>query len=70
MIQKTKELLMHPIKKEILEYLDREEDGAFYGDIVMNLNRPKYTVLKHILELKEAGLVEKDSDGGRFNILI
>ncbi|MCB2220417.1 MAG: hypothetical protein KQI35_08485 [Bacteroidetes bacterium] len=61
---------MHPIKKEILEYLDREEDGAFYGDIVMNLNRPKYTVLKHILELKEAGLVEKDSDGGRFNILI
>jgi len=69
MIQKTKELLMHPIKKEILEYLD-EMGGAFYGDIVMKLNYPKYKVLKHILELKEAGLVEKEKDGGRFNLLI
>ncbi len=69
MIQKTKERLMHPVKKEILEYLDKV-DGAFYGDIVMKLGYPKYTVLKHILELKEAGMVDKEQDGGRFSINI
>lgn len=68
MIIKTKERLMHPIKKEILEYLDAV-DGAFYGDIVMKLGHSRHKILKHILELKEAGIVQKDQDGGRFSII-
>ena len=59
---------MHPIKKEILDYLGKKK-GAFYGDIVMNFSYPKYTVLKHIMELKEAGKVIKESDGGKFNLV-
>lgn len=59
---------MHPIKKEILSYIDQQK-GAFYGDIVMNFRYPKYTVLKHIMELKEAGIVIKEGDGGKFNLV-
>lgn len=59
---------MHSIKKEILHCIERS-NGAFYGDIVRELRYPNYTVLKHILELKENGYVEKDNDGGKYQLL-
>jgi DNA-binding transcriptional ArsR family regulator len=68
MIKKTKELFLHPVKKEIIQNLQNSE-GAFYGDIVMDLKYPKYTVLKHLMELKENGYVYKDDDGGKFYVL-
>ncbi|MCF8378236.1 MAG: ArsR family transcriptional regulator [Bacteroidales bacterium] len=65
MLKKTIKYFQHPIKKEILEVL-KNEKGAFYGDIVMELNYPKYRVLKHLMKLKNSGEVFKDDDGGKF----
>lgn len=59
---------MHSIKKEILHYIEKS-NGAFYGDIVRELRYPNYTVLKHIIELKEGGYVEKCNDGGRYQVI-
>lgn len=59
---------MHSIKKEILHCIEKS-NGAFYGDIVRELRYPNYTVLKHIIELKERGLVEKDNMGGKYQII-
>ena len=59
---------MHSIKKEIMHCIEKA-NGAFYGDIVRELRYPNYTVLKHIIELKENGLVEKDNDGGKYKLI-
>ena len=59
---------MHSIKKEILHCIEKS-NGAFYGDIVRELRYPNYTVLKHIIELKEKGLVEKDNEGGKYQLM-
>lgn len=59
---------MHSIKKEILHCIDKS-NGAFYGDIVRELRYPNYTVLKHIIELKDNGFVEKDNDGGKYKMV-
>ncbi len=59
---------MHSIKKEILHCIEKS-NGAYYGDIVRELRYPNYTVLKHIIELKENGYVEKDNDGGKYKIM-
>jgi len=59
---------MHPIKKEILDYIEKQK-GAFYGDIVMNFRYPKNIVLKQLMELKEEGVVFKENDGGKFNLV-
>ena len=59
---------MHSIKKEILHCIEKS-NGAFYGDIVRELRYPNYTVLKHIIELKERGMVEKDNMGGKYQII-
>lgn len=58
---------MHSIKKEILHCIE-STNGAFYGDIVRELRYPNYTVLKHIIELKENGYVEKDNNGGKYKL--
>lgn len=59
---------MHSIKKEIMHCIEKT-NGAFYGDIVRELRYPNYTVLKHIIELKENGFVEKDNDGGKYKAI-
>ena len=59
---------MHSIKKEIMHCIEKS-NGAFYGDIVRELRYPNYTVLKHIIELKERGLVEKDNEGGKYQLI-
>lgn len=59
---------MHSIKKEIIHCIEKT-NGAFYGDIVRELRYPNYTVLKHIIELKENGYVEKDNDGGKYKLI-
>ena len=59
---------MHSIKKEIMHCIEKT-NGAFYGDIVRELRYPNYTVLKHIIELKENGFVEKDNDGGKYKLI-
>lgn len=59
---------MHSIKKEIIHCIEKT-NGAFYGDIVRELRYPNYTVLKHIIELKENGYVEKDNDGGKYKVI-
>ena len=59
---------MHSIKKEILHCIEKT-NGAFYGDIVRELRYPNYTVLKHIIELKEKGMVEKDNNGGKYQLV-
>jgi len=59
---------MHSIKKEILHCIEKS-NGAFYGDIVRELRYPNYTVLKHIIELKENGFVIKDNDGGKYKTI-
>ncbi len=36
MFEKTRKILLHPIKKETLNCIE-ESDGAFYGDVVRSL---------------------------------
>lgn len=55
------------IKKEILAFLN-SEDGAYFGNMVMELNEDALTLLEHLIELKRQGLVYKDSDGGKFKL--
>lgn len=64
----TNQKFMHSIKKEIMHCIEKT-NGAFYGDIVRELRYPNYTVLKHIIELKENGFVEKDNDGGKYKLI-
>jgi DNA-binding transcriptional ArsR family regulator len=68
MIKKTKGLFLHPVKKEILEQLEKT-NSAFYGDIVMELDHPQNEILKHLIELKENGFVYKGGKGGKFHIV-
>ena len=55
------------IKKDILAFLN-SEDGAYYGNMVMELNEDALTLLEHLIELKRQGLVYKDKDGGKFKL--
>lgn len=64
---KIKNIPGNKIKKEILEFLD-SEDGAFYGNLVMELDEDTLTILEHLIELKKMGLVYKDHRGGKFRI--
>lgn len=55
------------INKEILEFLETSH-GAYFGNLVMELNEDTLTLLEHLIELKRQGLVYKDSDGGKFKL--
>ena len=59
-----------PLKKtkhEILDFL-QTSNGAYYGDLVMELDRDTLTILEHLIELKKMGMVYKDHRGGKFRI--
>jgi DNA-binding transcriptional ArsR family regulator len=55
------------VKKEILAFLN-SEDGAYFGNLVMELNEDALTLLEHLIELKRQGMVYKDNDGGKFKL--
>lgn len=54
-------------KQEILDFL-QTRDGAYYGDLVMELDSDTLTILEHLIELKKMGMVYKDHRGGKFRI--
>ena len=59
---------MHPVKRKIIKML-RKEDGAFFGEIVMNLKKSQGKTLYHLLDLKSRGIIYKDSDGGKYKLV-
>ena len=54
-------------KQEILDFL-QTQNGAYYGDLVMELDSDTLTILEHLIELKKMGMVYKDHRGGKFRI--
>lgn len=67
MKKKLKKLTGKKIKNDIMDYL-ATEDGAFFGDLVMNMDENKITILEHLIKLKKKGLIYKDDGGGMFRI--
>ena len=49
--------LAHPIRIEILKYLDKQ-NSCFTGDLVEILPIAQSTVSQHLKELKDAGLIQ------------
>lgn len=63
----TDEILAHPVKKAILEFL-HETNGSFFGDIVEALPFTYSEVLQNLIELKQLGIVSKRSEPSHFVI--
>ncbi|HPD65232.1 MAG TPA: winged helix-turn-helix domain-containing protein [Bacteroidia bacterium] len=63
----TDEILSHPVKKAILEFL-HETNGSFFGDIVEALPFSYSEVLQNLIELKQLGIVSKRSEPSHFVI--
>lgn len=55
------------IDKKILEFL-KSSDGAYYGNLIMELDEDTLTILEQLISLKKQGLVYKDNDGGKFRV--
>lgn len=55
------------LNRKIIEFI-MKEDGAFYGNLVMELDEDPQTILEHLIHLKKKGLVFKDLDGGKFRL--
>jgi len=56
--------LGHPARLRIIEYL-KKETGCICGDIVDALPLAQSTVSQHLKILKEAGLIEGETEGPR-----
>jgi predicted transcriptional regulator len=59
--------ISNQLKKEILDCIKKKE-GAFFGDIVKQLDYSAYTIMRNLIDLKKRGLVFKDNDGGQFKL--
>lgn len=55
------------IDQKILEFL-KSSDGAYYGNLIMELDEDTLTILEQLISLKKQGLVYKDNDGGKFRV--
>lgn len=66
-ITNLKELMNDPINKSILDLMSGGEPIST-GDIVKKLKMSPNTCLKHILELKQAGLIDKNINPPDYNI--
>jgi DNA-binding transcriptional ArsR family regulator len=67
MKKRLKRLVRSNIKQDIMDYLSTE-DGAYFGDLVMNMDESQIDILEHLIQLKKKGLIYKDTKGGRFRI--
>jgi DNA-binding transcriptional ArsR family regulator len=65
--KEIKNIFKSEVKKDILDFL-MTEDGAYFGDLVMNMEENQLTILEHLIELKKMGWIYKDTEGGRFRI--
>jgi DNA-binding transcriptional ArsR family regulator len=65
--KKIKNMLKNPVKKDIMDFL-LTENGAYFGDLVMNMDESQLVILEHLIELKKMGWIYKDDSGGRFRI--
>jgi len=63
----TDEILAHPVKKAILEFL-HETNGSFFGDIVEKLPFTYSEILQNLIELKQLGIISKRSKPSHFVI--
>jgi DNA-binding transcriptional ArsR family regulator len=54
------EILNNPVKKAILELLHKS-DGSHFGDLIESLNYPYDIILQNLLELKQEGIIRKES---------
>jgi len=66
-ITNLKELMNDPINKAILDLMSVGEPIST-GDIIKKLKMSPNTCLKHILELKQAGLIDKNINPPDYNI--
>lgn len=55
------------IKKDILNYINTN-NGAYYGDIVEQLNYPANKLMRTIISLKQQSKIFKDNNGGQFKL--
>lgn len=53
--------LAHPIRLQIIEFLKNGEKNA--GSIVKHLNIPQSSLSRHLLDLKEAGVLKSRQQG-------
>lgn len=60
-------IFRNPIKRQIIELLVLD-DGAYFGDLVRQINGSHPVILEHLMELKQMGWVYKDNEGGKFRI--
>ena len=65
--RQVRNILKNEVKKDILDFL-MTEDGAYFGDLVMNMDQTQINILEHLIELKKMGWIYKDKGGGRFRI--
>ncbi len=59
--------LMHPVKKRIIKVI-KDREGAFFGEILMQLQKSEGMTLHHLLDLKSRGIIYNDNDGGKFKL--
>ncbi|MDT8393262.1 MAG: hypothetical protein RQ761_05435 [Bacteroidales bacterium] len=55
------------INKKIIEFL-KSTNGAYYGNLIMELDEDTLSILEQLISLKKQGLVYKDNDGGKFRV--
>jgi DNA-binding MarR family transcriptional regulator len=66
-ITNLKDMMNNPVNKAILDLMSGGEPISA-GDIIKKLKMSPNTCLKHILELKQAGLIDKNINPPDYNI--
>jgi len=54
--------IKHPIEKSIVKHIS-EYKKCVFGDLVKELAVPYHDLLKHVLELKNKGVIVKETNG-------
>ncbi|NBC82180.1 MAG: hypothetical protein GVY19_02250 [Bacteroidetes bacterium] len=54
--------IKHPVDEQIINHMN-EYEKCLFGDLVKNLDIPYNELLKHVIELKNKGLIVKEMNG-------
>jgi len=66
-IHSLEEILEHPVNHSIVKIV-KEKEAVSAGDIIKNLHTSPTSGLKHIMQLKKAGIIEKQKNTANYTI--
>jgi predicted HTH transcriptional regulator len=66
-IYTLEEILEHPVNHSIVKIV-KENEPVSAGDIIRNLQTSPTSGLKHIMQLKKAGVIEKQKNTSNYTI--